>query len=61
MIARYRRNDILDDSGEISYRKLAEKNPNCDVYLYDIPRMTLNKSDKVTGCTYTRYRGSGEP
>jgi hypothetical protein len=40
MKARFERNDILDKSGDISYSKLIEKNPNCHVYMYDIPRMT---------------------
>jgi hypothetical protein len=61
MIARYRRNDILDDRGEISYRKLAERNPNCDVYTYDIQKIPETKKEDVEGCTYTRYRGSGDP
>jgi len=53
MVDRYNRNDILDENGEISPTKLAEKNPNCRVHLYDIPRITTTKSDKVKGCTYT--------
>ena len=62
MVARFNRNDILDENGkEISYLKLIEKNPNCDVYLYEIPRMTKNKSDKVSGCTYRRYHGKTSP
>lgn len=61
MIARYRRNDILDDRGEISYRKLAEKNPDCDVYTYEIDRMTTHKKDYVEHCSYARYHGSSSP
>lgn len=61
MIKRYLRNDILDDTGEISYRKLAKNNPNCDVYTYDIPRMTINKKNKITGCSYARYREKENP
>ena len=61
IISRYNRNNILDERGEISYQKLIEKNPNCDVYLYDIPRMTKNKKDKVAGCTYERYKGKQTP
>ena len=46
MMARFLRNDILE-SGRISYAKLVERNPGCQAYLYDIPRMTKNKKDKV--------------
>ena len=46
MMARFLRNDILE-SGRISYTKLVERNPGCQAYLYDIPRMTKNKKDKV--------------
>jgi hypothetical protein len=46
-IARYKRNDILDNSGEISYQKLVKNNPNCHAYLYDIPYMTIDKNTKV--------------
>lgn len=60
MVDRYNRNDILDENGEISPTKLAEKNPNCRVHLYDIPRITTSKNDKVKGCTYTQYHGNGE-
>lgn len=61
MLARYNRNNILDDNGEISYNKLIEKNPNCDVYTYEIPRMTKNKKDFVENCTYRRYHGKTNP
>lgn len=62
MISRFNRNDIMDENGkEISYLKLIEKNPNCDVYLYDIPRMTKNKKDAVEGCSYRRYHGKTNP
>lgn len=58
MIARYRRNDILDERGEISPSKLAKQNPDCYVHVYEISRMTKSKKDKVTGCTYDQYHGS---
>lgn len=62
VIARYNRNNILNDNGEISYTKLIEKNPNCDVYLYEMDHMTTHKkNDKVKGCTYRRYHGSTIP
>lgn len=46
MMDRFLRNDIVAN-GEINYTKLVERNPNCPVFLYDIPRMTKNKKDKV--------------
>ena len=53
MLARHRRNDIIDSStGEISYELLVQKNPGCHAYLYDIPKLTTKKDDKVDGCTY---------
>lgn len=60
MIARYRRNDILDEREEISPTKLAKANPNCKVHLYEISRMTTTKKDKVKNCKYTQYQGSDE-
>ena len=55
MLARYNRNNILDNAGEISYSKLIEKNPNCRVHTYRMDRMTMNKKDKITGCDYAQY------
>lgn len=58
MIERYRRNDILDERGEISPRLLAQANPDCLVHVYTIPRMTTNKKDLVPNCSYTQYQGT---
>jgi hypothetical protein len=58
MMARFVRNDILDERGEIDYRLLAQKNPDCRVHCYRIPRMTLNKDDKVKKCDYMQFHGS---
>ena len=57
MIARYRRNDILDNQGEISYEKLVKNNPTCHAYLYEIPHMTKHKDDEdndpeLMNCSY---------
>ena len=61
MVARYDRNDVLADSGnEISYEKLAIKNPKCRVHLWDIPRMTEGKKDYVTGCSYQQIYNAGD-
>ena len=60
MVSRFRRNDILDEHGEISPTLLATANPDCLVHVYDIPRMTRTKKDKVDNCTYTQYHGSDQ-
>lgn len=60
MIARYTRNDIFDERGEISPTRLAVKNPDCLVHVYEIPRMTTLKKDPVDGCKYTQYHGSDQ-
>ena len=57
MMRRYVRNDIVDNSGEISYEKLVQKNPNCHAYVYRIPKMTTSKDDKVGGCEYFELFG----
>lgn len=61
MIERYRRNDILDERGEISPRLLAQANPNCLVHVYNIPRMTMNKQDLIHNCSYEQYQGTTTP
>ncbi len=60
MVLRYERNDILADNGEISYEKLAAKNPNCRVHLWNIPRMTEGKKDYVEGCSYQQIYTAGD-
>lgn len=57
MMARYRRNDILDSRGEISYEKLVQNNPSCHAYIYEMDRMTKNKNDKIKNCTYYELYG----
>lgn len=52
MMKRYNRNDILDNTGDISYSKLIAQNPNCHVYMYEIPQMTQSKANKIDNCTY---------
>ena len=53
MIARFRRNDILDENDEISPTRLAEANPNCRVHMYEMSRMTMHKKDPIENCNYT--------
>ena len=60
MVARYDRNNVLTESGEISYEKLATQNPDCRVHLWDIPRMTEGKKDYVTGCSYQQIYNAGD-
>lgn len=57
MLARYHRNNITDNVGEISFEKLVQNNPNCHAYVYEIPRMTKNKDDKVSNCNYFELYG----
>ena len=61
MVARYDRNDVLADNGEVDYMKLATKNPNLRIHLWDIPRMTQNKikKDPVAGCSYQQIYMAG--
>ena len=62
MVDRFKRNDILDNRGEISYEKLVAQNPNCHAYLYEVPHMTKSKDDKdndeeLKKCKYTELFG----
>ena len=59
MSHRYERNDILTD-GEIDHRKLAAKNKDCRVWLYDVDCMTNNKDDKREGCRFTQIWENGD-
>lgn len=61
MLRRFNRNNILDTLGDIDYEKLAEKNPDCRVWLYDIPRLTQGKKDKVSGCQFQQIWTNGDP
>lgn len=60
MIARYKRNDILDERGEISPTLLAIANPDCLSHVYTMSRMTKTKKDKVKNCTYSQYHNSDQ-
>lgn len=61
MMRRYSRNDILDSSGQhIDYQKLATQNPDCRVWLYDIPYMTNGKKDKVSNCAFRQFWHNGD-
>ena len=60
MVSRYNRNNILDSNGEIDYQKLIDANPDCRVWLYDIPYMTIGKKDKVKNCTFNQFWKNGD-
>ena len=60
MVKRYERNDIIDASGEIDYQKLAVNNPDCRVWLYDIPYLTVGKKDKVKNCIFNQLWRNGD-
>jgi hypothetical protein len=51
MVKRYNRNNILTN-GIIDYEKLVTQNPDCRVWVYDIPRLTKDKKDKVPECSF---------
>lgn len=55
MLRRYHANDILDVAGRISYEKLVENNPDCPAHLYEIPKMTVSKKNKIEHCSYKQY------
>ena len=61
MVARYDRNDILDVAGQIDYEKLSIQNPDLRVWLYDIPRLTQGKKDKVENCQFQQIWVNGDP
>lgn len=60
MVNRYNRNNILEESGYISYEKLMQQNPDCRVWLYDIPYLTNAKDDKVSGCQFNQFWPNGD-
>lgn len=63
MVARYNRNDVrglgTTPYDRIDYTKLANRNPDLRVHLFDIPKMTEAKDDKVGGCTYRQIYVGG--
>jgi len=60
MIQRYNRNDILDADEDIDYEKLAQNNPDCRVWLYDIERMTKDKEDRVNVYNFQQIWEGGD-
>lgn len=70
MVNRFNRNDIvLEDTYHnkyISPELLAEKNKNCNVYIYEVPKIPTSKEDVHYGdgntecCNFTHLKGGAE-
>ena len=61
MVDRYNRNDILNESGEVDYQKLANANPDLHVLCLDLNRMSTGKKDNVVAYTVRHiHQGGGE-
>lgn len=58
MLARYERNDIFDQNGNIDIQKLIAANPDLRVLQIEAERMTTGKKDPVT-CKITHTYGTG--
>lgn len=61
MIARYDRNQIYDENGQLDPDVLAEKCPWLRVYKLSAPYFTNNKSDKVPYTTIQQIYKGGDP
>ena len=57
---RYVRNNILGEDLEIDYQKLIANNPDCRVWLYDIPYLTNSKSNKVQINSFNQFWQNGD-
>lgn len=60
MIARYERNQVYGDGGDINIQKLADANPNLRVIHITADRMTTSKEDPVTCTVQHILRGASE-
>jgi hypothetical protein len=58
---RYKRNQILDDDGEVDYTKLSQLYPDMRIILITCPRFTFDKNDKVQNCTVQQIMGNNDP
>ena len=61
MIARFERNNFMDENGEIDITKLSQLYPNLRILLITCPRFTNDKKDKVKKCTVQQIMGNGDP
>ncbi|MBQ3990210.1 MAG: hypothetical protein II630_05155 [Bacteroidales bacterium] len=59
MVDRYDRNDILNQSGEVDYTLLANKNPDLHIVLLDLNRMSTGKKDNVVANTFRHIYTAG--
>jgi len=59
MVDRYNRNDVLNESGEVDYQKLANANPDLHVLLLDLNRMSTGKKDNTVAYTARHIFNSG--
>ena len=61
MIARYDRNQIYDENGNLDPDKLAKACPNLKIIKLTCPQFTVDKDDKVKGCTIQCVHAGGDP
>lgn len=62
MLIRFERNDVLRGDNDIDYLKLAEKNPNCRVHVYETDdNGWTQKAKHEVQTTYKQYHGSKTP
>lgn len=61
MIARYDRNQIYDENGNLDPDKLAVACPNLKIIKLTCPQFTVDKDDKVKGCTIQCVHAGGDP
>lgn len=59
-LARFERNQILNESRDLDYNLLSQKYPNLRIILITCPRFTYDKDDKVEGCMVQQIMGNGE-
>ena len=60
MVARYERNDVFDDAGNLNPIKLYKANPDLRVFHFKADRMTTGKKDSVTADVEMYYGAGGE-
>lgn len=61
MIARYERNQIYDENGQLTPEVLAEKCPDLRIIIVDAPWFTNDKSNKVDDTTIRMIYKNGDP
>ena len=61
MIARYERNDIYDENGNLDPDKLAEKCPQLKIIKITCPQFTTDKDEKIKDTTIQCVHAGGDP